>query len=268
MHSFLRCSAIFVAAACGVAGASAQKASEPVQVMIVGTFHMANPGLDLHNTKAPDVLEPGPQAEIAGVVGALAKFQPTRVMSEGPADATSARYAQYLSGSLPPSRDEVVQLGFRLAKAAGLKHVYGIDVGGDFPYEAVQAYATAHGQTALLDQGNAAIEARMQPLNAMLAKGQIAAPLRWMNDPAHVKEDNAFYRTMLKVGGGSEQPGAELLTAWYKRNFLICANLLQNTEPGDRVVVFYGAGHLFLLRQCVAETPGFRLVEANDYLPK
>ena len=33
-------------------------------------------------------------------------------------------------------------------------------------------------------------------------------------------------------------------------------------------MVFYGSGHAFLLRQCVSETPGFRLVEPNDYLPR
>ena len=64
------------------------------------------------------------------------------------------------------------------------------------------------------------------------------------------------------------QPGAELLAAWYKRNFYICAHLLQTAFPGDRVAVFYGYGHLFLLRQCVAETPGFRLIEATAYLPR
>ena len=73
---------------------------------------------------------------------------------------------------------------------------------------------------------------------------------------------------MLRVGGGGEQPGAELLTQWYRRNFLICANLIQAAKPGDRMVVFYGAGHAFLLRQCVQETPGFVLVEPNAYLPR
>jgi hypothetical protein len=32
-------------------------------------------------------------------------------------------------------------------------------------------------------------------------------------------------------------------------------------------VVFFGSGHAYLLRQCVNETPGLKLVEANDYLP-
>jgi hypothetical protein len=92
--------------------------------------------------------------------------------------------------------------------------------------------------------------------------------LRLLNDPAMIRGGNAFYRTMLTIGGGSEQPGAELLTQWYRRNFLICANLVQRAKPGDHVVVFFGSGHSFLLRQCVSEMPGYKLVEANDYLPK
>jgi hypothetical protein len=73
---------------------------------------------------------------------------------------------------------------------------------------------------------------------------------------------------MLKVGGGTAQPGADLLTAWYKRNFYICANIVQFAKPGDRIVAFFGSGHEFLLRQCVSEMPGYKLVEPNDYLPK
>jgi hypothetical protein len=34
------------------------------------------------------------------------------------------------------------------------------------------------------------------------------------------------------------------------------------------VVVMFGAGHAFLLRQCVAEMPGWKLVEPNDFLPQ
>ena len=60
----------------------------------------------------------------------------------------------------------------------------------------------------------------------------------------------------------------ELIAQWYRRNFLICANLVQRLKPGDRAVVFYGSGHAFLLRQCMSEMPGYKLVEANDYLPK
>ena len=87
--------------------------------------------------------------------------------------------------------------------------------------------------------------------------------LRGMDDPSgHLDCLRACKKT------DDPLPGADLLTAWYKRNAYICANIVQLAKPGDRVVVFYGSGHAFLLRQCVSGIPGFKLVEANDYLPK
>jgi Family of unknown function (DUF5694) len=155
-----------------------------------------------------------------------------------------------------------------LAKAAGLKTAYGIDAEGDFPYEELKAYANAHGQSGLLDQQGAAIEGSIRSMERILAEDGVSALLRYINDPTRLRAENAFYRTTLRMGAGKVQPGVDLMTAWYRRNFLICANLIQLSQPGDRIVVFYGFGHAFLLRQCVTETPGLELVEANDYLPK
>jgi len=238
------------------------------EVMIVGTFHMSNPGKDLHNLMVDDMLSQKRQPEIAAVVEGLAKFRPTMVDAEWDAPVARERYDAYLKGTLPPSRNEVVQLAFRLAKTAGLTTVHGVDVDGDFPFEAVQSYAQAHGQGALLEEQGRSIDAMLATQKDLLDSKGVPAALRMLNDPQLIAGGNAFYRTALKIGGDSTQPGADLLTAWYRRNFLICANILQLSKPGDRVVVFYGSGHSFLLRQCIAETPGFRLVEANAYLPK
>ncbi|MCA1827127.1 MAG: DUF5694 domain-containing protein [Myxococcales bacterium] len=238
-----------------------------VKVMIVGTFHMSNPGHDLHNVRVDDVLAAQRQAEIASIVSGLARFQPTQVAVEWPADLVAERYPKYLAGTLPPSRNEVVQLGFRLAKGAGLPRVHGIDVDGDFPYQRVDAWARAHGRSQLLDDAGREIEAMTRTQEQVLQSSGIAAVLRYLNDPERIRNGNAFYRTVLRLGAGTDQPGADLLTAWYRRNFLICANLIQLSKPGDRIAVFYGSGHSFLLRQCVTESPGFELVEPNDFLP-
>jgi hypothetical protein len=240
----------------------------PVEVMIVGNFHMSNPGRDMHNAHVDDVLAPKRQKEIAAAVDGLNRFHPTVVAAEWPADVAAERYAKYAAGTLAPSHNEVVQLGFRLAKTAGLKEVHGIDVEGDFPFEPVDAYAKAHGQASivrqLFDEGEATVKHQEQ----MLKTSTVSGVLRDLNDPANIARSQNFYRATMQIGGGKDQPGAELMTAWYHRNFLICANLIQLAKPGDRVVVFYGAGHAFLLRQCVAEMPGFKLVEPNAYLPR
>ncbi|HVV64043.1 MAG TPA: DUF5694 domain-containing protein [Rhizomicrobium sp.] len=240
----------------------------PISVMIVGDFHMSNPGRDLHNVHADDMLAPKRQAEIAAVTTALLRFRPTLVAIEWPADIAAQRYAEYLKGTLAPSPNESVQLGFRLGKGAGLSQVYGIDVDGEFPYDAVDAFAKAHGQQQILESAGETTQKMVDAIDRTLATGTVSGTLRFLNDPRNVEHGNDFYRQMLKIGSGAQQPGAELLTAWYKRNFYICANLAQLAKPGERAVVFYGSGHAFLLRQCVREMPGYRLVEANDYLPK
>ena len=261
----MRLGLVILALAVGPAAAAPSPA--PVQVMIVGDYHMSNPGRDIVNVKADDVLSPIRQAQIAAVTTALARFHPTKVAAEWDADTVTERWPKYLSGTLPPSRNEVVQLGFRLAKAAGAR-MFGIDVEGDFPYEAVQTFAAAHGLTPLLDQQQALVERHVGEEQAVIARDGVAAGLRWINDPARIAVDNDFYRATLRIGAGKDQPGADLLTAWYRRNFQICANLLLLSAPGDRIVVFYGSGHAFLLRQCVTETPGLRLVEPDNYLPR
>ena len=44
--------------------ASAQSGSRP-EILVLGTFHMANPGHDIHSTQVDDVLAPKRQQEIA-----------------------------------------------------------------------------------------------------------------------------------------------------------------------------------------------------------
>ncbi|HEX4383434.1 MAG TPA: DUF5694 domain-containing protein [Myxococcales bacterium] len=242
-------------------------AQAPVEVMILGTFHMANPGHDLHNQKVPDVLAAESQAQLKQVAEALAAFKPTRIDVEWPKETVAERYPQFLAGKLAPSRNEVVQLGFRLGQAARAE-VAGIDVDGDFPYEAVQTWAKAHGREPELNALGATVEKMLAEESRVLEEHGIAGELRFVNDPANLAGGQNFYRSMTGFGGGGDQPGAELLTAWYKRNFVLCARIAQQAKPGDRIVVMFGAGHAFLLRQCVSEMPGWKLVEPASFLPK
>ena len=39
---------------------------------------------------------------------------------------------------------------------------------------------------------------------------------------------------------------------WYFRNVRIYASILRSTEPGDRLLVFYGAGHVPVLRHLLS----------------
>ena len=266
MHKWIIVAAMAATLAAPARAVDKLDLANPTEVMIVGLFHMANPNRDLHDFNAPDVLAPKYQAELENIAKHLDRFRPTMVDVERAPGAIDKDYASYLAGTLKPSRNEVVQLGFRLAKMTGLKSVQGIDHMAEFPYEPVQTYAKTHGQSYVLDYANNQVEAMIRHGNGLLRTEGIRATLRYLNDPASLVEFNAFYPLTLRVGGGDDQPGAELLKAWYGRNFRICANLVQHAKPGGRIVVFFGAGHELLLRQCISQSPGFKLVEPNDYL--
>ncbi|KGQ19256.1 hypothetical protein LF41_2902 [Lysobacter dokdonensis DS-58] len=250
--------------------ATAQTTSKPAstKVMIVGTFHLDNPGRDVFNVQVDDVLSKKRQAEIAEVAKSLAAFEPTAVMVEWPEAQTDEQYARYREGTLPPSRNEVVQLGFRLAALRKLERVRGIDVSGEFPFDAVKSYASSHDMSPRLDAALAGAGKEVQELSKRVREGSIGSVLRYMNTPPRALENHGFYMDMLRYGEGETQPGARLVSAWYARNLSICARLLQTLPEGGRAVVFFGEGHAYLLRQCIIEAPGVELVEANDYLPK
>jgi len=258
----------FAGALLSLLAAGAARADEPVRVMVLGTVHLSNTNLDALNVAVDDVFAEKRQAELAEVDAALARFAPTAVALEWPSETVAERYPQYLAGALEPSRNEVVQIGFRLARTAGVDRVHGIDVEGDFPFDPVIAYAQAHGQTPIIDAAMASLESAVAATQQVVDSQSIGALLAHLNDPGRLAADHGFYRTLLRIGGGAEQPGVALLAAWQKRNLETCARLIQLARPGDRIVVLFGAGHAFLLRQCVSETPGFELVDPLEFLPR
>lgn len=243
-------------------------AAEPAktQVMLVGTYHFSNPGKDLNNVKAVDVLAADRQREIAAVVTSLARFAPTRVAVEWPAQVVDERYPKYRDGTLPESRNEVVQLGFRLARERNLPAVLGLDVAGDFPFEAVAEWAKKQGRSGEIDAVMAVGAKETAHISALQDKTSIGGVLRDLNTPESIARNHSFYPLMLTMGGGEEQPGVKLLSAWYERNLAICARMLQQVKPGDRVVAFYGQGHIYLLQQCLREQPNVQLVDPLSYL--
>src|SRR5262245_58396310 len=114
--------------------AVAQQPPDRVEVLVLGVFHMANPGHDIFNSRVDDVLAPKRQTEIAEVIAVLQKFRPTKIALERNAgdQRILSDYGDYVAGKHELTRNEIEQLGFRLAKALGHKTVYPVDADGDF----------------------------------------------------------------------------------------------------------------------------------------
>ena len=99
-------------------------------VMILGSSHLANPGMDGTNYKMDDVLAPKRQREIEQLVQQLREFKPTKLAFEmdfSQNAEANATYQDYLKGTYELKRHESDQIGFRLAKLMGHPKVYCVD---------------------------------------------------------------------------------------------------------------------------------------------
>jgi len=123
---------------CGIlvcAASPAQDWNQPpqVQVMTLGVFHFAYPNLDAVTVDEEDqisVLEEPYQSEIISITGAIEKFNPTIICVETVPDRQQyidSLYLSYLAGSLEPGKNEIYQLGFRIAKNLELPGVHCVD---------------------------------------------------------------------------------------------------------------------------------------------
>ena len=248
---------------------------EPVRVLLVGAYHFGNPGQDVNNMKVDDVLTPRRQAELERLATSLASFRPTAAAVERRGEAPGYLdpvFADYGSAMLAERRDERVQIGYRVAGLAGVTRVYAIDeqpADGEpdyFPYGRLQAFLKARGREGELDSLNSAYQRFNADFKRVEPVSSVADLLLRMN--SDLFDLSGFYPTMLLYGEGEEQPGPELLAAWYLRNAKIVNKLTQVTRPGDRVLMVYGAGHLSLLRQMIADAPGFELEPVLPYLDR
>jgi hypothetical protein len=236
------------------------------EVLVLGTFHMGNPGKDIINMKADDVLSPQRQAEIREVLDVLVRFRPTKIAVESsPGSQRIQQYQKYLSGKYELSRNEHDQIGFRLGKELNLPKIYGIDSGGEFPFPSVQDYAKAHGREKELDSLKNKVGKMVQDDNEFLKSHTILQMLLRINMDDAVRRNLASYAMFAHFGEKSNYVGGKLLTEWYQRNMCIHTNLLNIIEQGDRVLVIYGSGHLGLMRLNVQADPTLSLRTIEEF---
>src|SRR3546814_18580844 len=91
---------------------------------------MNNPGRDVHNTRADDVLSEQRQNEIAEVVRLIERYRPTRIMIEADASAqerVDREFKASCQGDRTLEGDEREQFGYRIACDLGLPGVVAVD---------------------------------------------------------------------------------------------------------------------------------------------
>ena len=252
------------------------------KAMVLGVFHFANPGLDDYKPRFPfNILEEKRQVELDTLLTRIAKYQPTKILIEWNRirldSVVEVRFKEYLNGefSLAEKENEVFQIGFKLAKKLGHPKVYCSDAKADWfgaemdwdNYDE-DAYLKSRGQYEKANRYD------YQPFyefaDSLKTIRTLTEHLAMINNPPNRLKDHQAYLTSILEGAGDNYLGADNIGRWYRRNLRIFSNAydLTNFDEEERLLLIYGAGHVWQLRQFFTDSPDYDYVEPNDYLVK
>lgn len=243
------------------------QAQEKTKVLILGTYHMGNPGQDAFNMEADDVTSAKRQKEVEEFVNLLAQFKPTKICLETMLDRQeklSEQYQTYLTGKAQLRKNEIDQVGFRLAKKMNLKEVYAIDATAPFDMDTVVKAAQQYNSTRFLEL-LAKLPDFIKEEDKKLRESTITKFYQHINSDEYNAFSHSLYLEMAAIGKGDNYVGADLTADWYKRNLRIYRNIqMLDLKPQDRVLVLYGAGHAKILQDLVDDSANMRLVKLSE----
>lgn len=252
-------------------------------VLLLGVFHFAGEQVDVDNTPGDlkiNMLLPERQKQVEDLVKSLAKFKPTKIVIEGSPVYQSrydSLYQAYVAGTLKASptftANEVVQLGFRLAKKMNLPTVHAVDAQA-FRFQLSKADSLTTFQK-YKDQTHPSFSywaSRYDQEDAyddtLAFHATLKQYLRYLNAPLVQQRAVGRWLITTKRGSNIEPIGADgFITRYFNRNLRIYSNIQRIvTQKEDRILVIYGATHLHFLKTIFEASPEFRLEDVMKYL--
>jgi hypothetical protein len=233
---------------------------------------MANPGADVFNMQADDVLSVHRQKEMEELVSLLLKYKPTKIVLEVSSSIDSLyndRYQAYVNGSHKLTSNEAQQLGFRLAKYSDHKKVFCVDEEGKFDFDAVMQFAMKSGQGQYVQSMMGVIQNHIANENKLLLESTLSQYFKHLNSPENQEMGLDWYMKLLNIADGKSFSGPELVTDVYERNLKIMSNIFRITNnPDDRILVIYGNGHTAFFKSILLGSQKFEWEDVFDYFPK
>lgn len=251
----------------GTTVSAAAPDSNPTPVVVVGAYHFVSKANRV-NMEVDDPMSPARQAQIGELVNRLSAFHPTKVVLERTTGSSDLEqhYQDYLHDHWTLQASENYQIGFRLAKQLGLPRIYLIQVDAPLDYDPMDAYAKAHDQTYLLDASRELTERVIRRATEIQSKGTVLDVYRYYNSAGAIQLSDSSYTYLCRIGADDNFVGADLVSAWHQRNLRMFAKLSRLTGPGERILVLYGQGHAYLLRDFIRQAPDMKLVDAESLL--
>ena len=262
----------------------AQTAKKPTEILVIGTYHFNNPGMDVAKYKVLDIMGEKPQKQLDEISTAIAKFRPTKIFTEWELKdqlALDTLYNKYLEGVYSdyvakkyPKRkfythNEIVQLAFRTAKKSNLKKVHAIDFQGtSFDFDSVMKFTDSIRLPNFKKDAMADIKGIETKSNALFAQNDLLKCLYYYNSKELREVDIPWY--VGKINDSDKLGtyiGAFLASEWYRRNLYMLSNIQKQTEAGDkRIMVLAGASHITMFLDLLKHDSNYKIVELKEVM--
>ena len=260
--------------------------NSPKEVLLIGTFHFNNPGLDVVKVNTFNVMSDKSQAELEAMSNKIKAFNPDKIFVEWEHNEqrkldtlydlyVNNQYFDYVKKKFPKStfytQNEIVQLAFRTAKKANHTKVFAMDYPNtDFPYDSVMTVISQAKQVALKKQIDDEMAEYTKKTNNELATLSLTDNILRCNIDEDRKSDMGWYISCMNIAGKTDNfIGPFLVSEWYKRNIYMLSIIQKLTETTDKkIMILAGASHIAMMKEFLLLDKNYKIVELKDVLDK
>lgn len=258
-------------------------AQKQTNVVLIGVYHFNNPGFDEGKMKDRNILNDENQKGLERITDKLIKkYHPAKVFVEYDAaqnhqlndwyalyknarpfyraDTLNAFYKRFYS------ENETFQLGFRLAKKAGNDSIYAMDY-DEVPirFDLIKSKMEGNRYFTYTDYQRKITELEVF-MNGCLSQPKLEDVLLCLNSEEQYRLNKGLYIAMLnRVNKPADFFGSDLVSAWYKRNLIMYANIQNQVSTQDKnIVIIVGAGHAAIMADFIKADKRFNLIKINE----
>lgn len=256
--------------------------AKKIKVYLLGTFHF-----NQADTLLYDVRTEKHQQSIKKLSGIIAALKPDKVFIERMPEwekenRVDSLYQQYRKGALSKARNEIWQVGARVAAALNHPHIYQCDQPGmyGFHYSQIADYANSHNQ-----QDRLAFKSKgmTTPLTSLVNNDSLRNVtdlleyMRWLNSEKVQSTSHAHYINVYPQMGNVNVfnydstyfLGTNLTVDWYRRNIITYAKMLAQLDYSENAIfLIIGNDHVPIIRQMFRENPYFEVMNTEKWLGK
>jgi len=241
------------------------------QILLIGTFHFANPGNDITQINTFNIMSDKSQKELETISDKIKKFGPDKIFVEwkfSQQDELDKFYNKNTDSLFKNSKNEITQLALRTAKKLNHKKLYGIDYRTRFPYDSLMMSMEKADQKDLMEKNKKMTEQFEKDHNERISKSTLTELILYFNKKETDRENIQWYLEVAnRTGKPDDFTGPSLVANWYKRNLYMYSLVQKLTDSkDDKIMVLLGAGHAAMLKEFIENDPTFELVELSTVL--